>query len=434
MVVTMFNLRNKLNALGLVIATSLACTVVAQGDPCKECDSSCTRNVWSTIWGAVVTIFIVAHDAWAHGMCVYNEDKRADPYKFSDRLVVAVIAGPFSPLIYAVTLVSRGFVTTKFIKHVLHITSHKHEGWLEKVRKARIVCGTPLVLGLSRDGSKLDEISSHACCILEDPGVHDTNSMIDSEEQTYFAKGAVVLGGPSADGKYIMLNRRGKEALFLAGLVPPLDQLQKAQGFSGIGLVFTAAQSSGYLVDGIIRLAEQLRVSPIEAVGMVFSVMTLLRVAMHPIASRGEHPVFYNLDLEQEQAFLEACHRTTFTYNGSGQKAVDRISSGLGIIIGTGGGLYIKYLFRSGLHLPAVVVILFAVGSIIVSPLVIYIVEVTGALHVSSKVWTLITMTICISLPFIGCYGLAIVVTVSDWHTSNYDARSVYSQLLPHVG
>lgn len=94
--------------------------------------------------------------------------------------------------------------------------------------------------------------------------------------------------------------------MFIADLVPPCEQTQFAQGFTGSSVLFTALQSIGYLLNVNFRIAEHLILSPIEVIGDVFSLITLVRAGLHVFGRRYRHPLLLHLDFEEEQRFLEA--------------------------------------------------------------------------------------------------------------------------------
>ena len=150
------------------------------------------------------------------------------------------------------------------------------------------------MLGLSRDAFQNNQLAAHMYCRIRILALGEEGSTTTKP----VVKGALVIGRPQGYEVYILLNRRGKEALFIADLVPPHEQKHFAQGFTGLSLLLTAVQSIGYLVDVNFRIAEHLILSPIKVIGAVFFVITVIRAVLHVFGPRYRHPLLLHLNSE----------------------------------------------------------------------------------------------------------------------------------------
>ena len=86
-----------------------------------------------------------------------------------------------------------------------------------------------------------------------------------------------------------------------------------------------------------------------------------------------------------------------------------------------------SYISRTGTR-SSIVSLLYGLGSKF--PL-LYVLLNVFVLHWNVR--KAVSIVIC-SLPLGVCYVLAIVVTVQDWHKLQYDIRSNFNQILPHIG
>jgi hypothetical protein len=88
---------------------------------------------------------------------------------------------------------------------------------------------------------------------------------------------ALTLGHKTAENSCLMvLNGAGKLALFESSILPNCKQLRFVDGRSGIATLIISVQAIGYVTSIVYRAIHHLPVSPIEAIGFVFSLLVIL--------------------------------------------------------------------------------------------------------------------------------------------------------------
>jgi hypothetical protein len=162
------------------------------------------------------------------------------------------------------------------------------DGPQEEVKKAakkaaKIIANCKVVLGTSE--GKL-------------PQTHGTALPDDFKEPEH----ALVLGSWLPENSYmVQLNYKGKEALLQSGVLPDYKSLQLLQENRSFAMVLNGMQAFGYVLAAVVRVKTGLLVSPIETIGLTFSILVVIHSVSHFVAAPCHCPLIVYLHPDQEQ-------------------------------------------------------------------------------------------------------------------------------------
>ncbi|OAE26649.1 hypothetical protein AXG93_793s1090 [Marchantia polymorpha subsp. ruderalis] len=328
-----------------IVIPSLALWVIgvqmaqAQEIPCRNCTTNvateelpasayyCARPLEAVISGFLVTLATIMVDEYFLGWSrlesdLYVANPENEPYEkwTLGRLHIAFLYGPLHPARYMVELITWVYRNSYFSEHISTTVSKQERD------AARILEGCPVMLTLDGQSPNFAEIDkferSHSEYIPLDELPYMRN-----DSRVYLESFTVGSGKREAFQKYktILLNNRGKEALFRAKLVPPYRQLRFAQGYSAVYILIIGMQSLGYLSAVIVRMFNRLSISPVESLGSMIAALVLLRSVLYLFASRGVYAIQFHLDATEEERLLEASLATDWPPNGYSQHGNERL-------------------------------------------------------------------------------------------------------------
>ncbi len=105
---------------------------------------------------------------------------------------------------------------------------------------------------------------------------------------------ALMLGHKMAENSYLMeLRDKGKLALLESSILPNYKQLRFLDGRSGIATLIIGVQVVGYVRSIVYRVIHHLPMSPIEAIGFVFSLLVILHSIVHSVGVICQNPLSY---------------------------------------------------------------------------------------------------------------------------------------------
>jgi hypothetical protein len=163
-------------------------------------------------------------------------------------------------------------------------------------KAAKIIANCKVVLGTSE--GKL-------------PQTHGTPILADITHQEH----ALALGSRLPENSYmVQLNYKGKEALLRSGVLPGYRRLQLLQGNRSFAMVLNGMQAFGYVIAAIVRGKTGLLVSPIETIGLTFSILVVIHSVCHFVAAPCHRPliVYLRPDQQQDEVF-QMCQSTQWT-------------------------------------------------------------------------------------------------------------------------
>jgi len=101
----------------------------------------------------------------------------------------------------------------------------------------------------------------------------------------------------------------GKEMLIRANVLPTVEQLKILRGQLGFAIVATMVQVVGYMYGVIIRMVQDLHVSPIEVIVFVLNIVVLVKGMWHFTSSSCHRPLILFLNDKNEEKFTIECEK-----------------------------------------------------------------------------------------------------------------------------
>jgi len=207
-------------------------------------------------------------------------------------LYYAVFFGPVVPFSNLLALFYDVYAYTVLSKSLNNMPAPQRE---LTNKAAKIIANCKVVLGTSE--GKL-------------PQTHGTPILADITDQ----ERALVLGSRLPKNSYmVQLNYKGKEALLRSGVLPGYRRLQLLQGNRSFAVV-NGMQAFGYVLAALVRVQTGLLVSPIETIGLMFSILVIMHSVSHFVAAPCHRPliVYLRPDQQQDEVF-QMCQSTQWT-------------------------------------------------------------------------------------------------------------------------
>jgi len=309
---------------GVVVATCLSTFVgapqlapepSASSPSALSSSSLCPRALATTLWAAAFAFLSLMADAWPAAKASCSVDGDAS---FVYRLTYFLLLAPVAPMFGLNLLLYQMFSTLKFreilsprvtntelapdtmsicnklwraIDDVLVILFgiNQPRGFL---KSTRIVANTFIVLGMS-DSTTLP--STH---------IDTAHSPVKEDNMA----DALTLGHKMPENSRLMeLNQAGKLALLETSILPNYKQLRFLDGRSGIATLIIGVQAVGYVTSTVYRAIHHLPVSPIEAIGLAFSMLVIVHSLVYSVGVICQNPLVIYLNAAQEQEMLDKC-------------------------------------------------------------------------------------------------------------------------------
>jgi hypothetical protein len=212
---------------------------------------------------------------------------------FRTKLSSAVFFGPIAPLTNLRALFYDLCAYTVLSESLNNMDDPQRE---DAKKAAKIIANCKVVLGTS-EGSI--------------PQTHGTAIRADIADQ----EDALAFGSRLPENSYmVQLNYKGKEALLRSGVLPSYKRLQLLQGNRSFAIVLNGMQAFGYVISAIVRGKTGLLVSPIETIGLTFSILVVIHSGSHFVAARCHRPLIVYLRPDQQQDEVsQMCQSTQWT-------------------------------------------------------------------------------------------------------------------------
>jgi len=392
--------------------------------------SLCSRALATTLWGAAFAFFSLMADAWPASKVVTSLSSQG--YSLRARLVIFVLMAPV-PLGSGISLIlEQVFVTWRFRRILRSSTnpelipdtmsmSNKLRRVIDDIliffginqpraflKSTRIVANTYIVLGMS-DSTTL-------------PSTHiDTTTGPVNE---YNMADALTLGHKTAENSRLMeLNQAGKLALLGTSILPNYKQLRFLDGRSGIATFIILVQAVGYVTSTVYRLNHLLPVSPIEAIGVSFNIVVIVRSVVHSVGVICQNPLVIYLNRTQEQELLDKCESTRWSNEDDVicRNAAKVVSYMVAFVVSfmvmfvVGGSLAASVQKKSWLYTIGPILFLFSA-----------IPQLFLALDRNPLLSTCSTWGVLLWLGSLMMGGIvvSIVATILNWQTNKFDSRT----------
>ncbi len=263
---------------GLLLAVFLMSTRVAvpapEPSPSPLC-CCCSRSLLTILWGFAFAFGGLTLDAW-HTADAH--DQRAA--SFRKKLYYVVFFGPVALFTNLLALFYDLGAHRLLSKSLNNMSDLQRE--LAK-KAAKIIANCKVVLGTSE--GKLRQ-------------THGTAIPADITDQEH----ALVLGSRLRENSYmVQLNYEGKEALLRSGVLPGYERLQLLQENTSFAMFLNGMQAFGYVLAAVVRVQTGLLVSPIETIGLMFSILVFIHSVSHFVAAPCHSPLIVYLSPDQEQ-------------------------------------------------------------------------------------------------------------------------------------
>ena len=374
-----------------------------------ECDQRCpkTRELVTTLWGGVVTLFVLCFDSWEFGNSLTGENPST-----LDKVVVCFVSSItiiLSPVVIFADLVwnaawsyhmRRRMPGFTILSLLLPWTKHH----------AKIVCGCDVVITVPTMISIPDRfIESTLPRLVE----------------------AVVIGRgqeESRETRNICLGYKGKEVLLQMDVLPPYDQLKVLQGSSGLATTVSAVQSMGYIYGVVVRTMQGLPVSPIEVVALMLSILILIKALLHNIVSTCHRPLHLYLTDEQAQTFVDKYDK--YTAHEVPRSQVVGPSVVMVLLVSSVVIYYIIHMWQTTRTIVVVPIMLALVAFYL--QLISRWVLTMNNLNPNVVHWILQTT----GMVQFASYELALAATIKFWKVDrlNVKTSSMLAQIFPYVG
>lgn len=234
----------------------------------------------------------------------------------------------------------------------------------------------------------------------------------------------------------VLLNDRGKEALLRANVLPKYAQLKFLQGYSGLAIMVSAAQATGYIFGVIARASQGLNATPIERICLSLSFIVLVKAGLYSIASSCHHPLLLHIPAEHEESVIEACKDTKYDEHDERNVEIRTLLCTefvLAILLGLA-IVAIWHVIQVNVF-DSLPTFFFAIGLFL--QMIIALLMFGKAAHIPAilrtKLCSIVVVAICTCCN-LAAYILAIVATVQNWHTSGFSYQSDISCTLPYIG
>lgn len=243
---------------------------------------------------------------------------------------------------------------------------------------------------------------------------------------------ALRIGTQTQVENFLQLTEAGKVILIQANVLRPVEQLAILQGHSGLATTAFAAQAVGLMYGVIVRLAQDLHVSPIEAIAFVRNTEVLLVGVSHFFSSTCHRPLFLFLDAEKWTSSL-------LDLEGTPQSS-ESISNILLALVGGNvflvGGVVMYFIIQSAKSFPFTLTkTMMTIGVGVILFIVVMGLMGSGKFQkLAPKQASLFVLPVPV-LNAVG-YIYALVVTVKYWDSEGFNtlSSSYLSKCLPYIG
>ena len=379
----------------------------AQTSGTCECDQQCpkTRELVTTVWGGVVTLFVLYFNSWGTLKARMEGDVSISKKVMHWIVKFFVVISNPSALLFALVKMAvwnyhmrrrmPGFTVLSFL-----FPRTKH--------LAKIVLFCDVVITMPTMTS------------IPNIYIHQSNMPSLSE--------AVVIGRgqeesrESWETRNIPLSYHGKEVLLQMGILPPYNQLKVVQGNSGLATLISSVQSMGYICGVVVRTIQGLPVCPIEVVALMLSILNLMKALLHNIVSTCHRPLHVYLTDAQAQTFVDTCkeytrHEVPISHTVGSWVII-------GLLISSAVMYYIIYMSQTTRIIMVVPIMLSLVG--------MYLKLWVGVWYWNKGPYIVVMAAILNATSYI----LALVVTIIYWKVDRLNAKtsSMLAQIFPYIG
>ena len=378
----------------------------AQTSGTCECDQQCpkTRELVTTVWGGVVTLFVLYFNSWGK-LKARMEGDVSTSKKVMDWILrfFVVISNPSTILFALVRMAVRNYHMRRRMPGftVLSFLSSRTKHLAKIVLFCDVVITVPTMTSI--------------------PNIYIHQSDMPSLSE------AVVIGRgqeesrESRETRNILLSYHGKEILLQMGILPPYNQLKVVQGNSGLVTLISAVQSMGYICGVVVRTIQGLPVSPIEVVALMLSILNLMKARLHNIVSTCHRPLHVYLTDAQAQTFVDMCEKYTAHEVPLSHLVGPWVI--MVLLISSAVMYYIIHMWQTTRIIMVVPIMLSLVG--------VY-------LQLCILIWLQDQATFAIMGAIVNAtsYILALVVTIIYWKVDRLNAKtsSMLAQIFPYIG
>ena len=369
-----------------------------------ECDQQCpcpkTRELVTTVWGGVVTLFVLSFDSWGTLKALMVNDETDKVLEWIT-LLIWTILNPVAMLFRLIECAAWSYHMRRRMPGFTVLSLLLP--WTKP--PAKILCGCQVVITVPT--------------VISIP-----RNFIQSDLPVVLLEAVVIGRGQEEprETKNIRLDYHGKGVLLQMDALPPYDQLKVLQGNSGLATVISAVQSTGYIYGVVVRTIQGLPVSPIEVVALMLSILILIKALLHNLVSTCHRPLHVYLTDEQAQTFVDTCGKyTTFEVPRS---QVVGPSVVMVLLISSVVIYYIVHMWQTTRIIMVVAIMLPLVGSCL---------QIWIYIQRCKECYILFIMS---AMLIATSYILALVVTIKYWKVDRLNAKtsSMLAQIFPYIG
>jgi hypothetical protein len=442
---------------GVIVATCLSNFVASRqlapepsaSSPSAPSSSSslCPRALATTLWAAVFAFFSLMADEWPASKAVVS--LRGDK-TLRLRLAFFLLFGPLHPLIGIAMIFGHMFTTLRF-RHILRSSTNPERGpdtmsmsnklrsVIDNIRailfginqqpgflkRTRIVANTYILLGVS-DSAKISDahINRHRNSIEDNMAdVLILGHKMDENSCLMEQNDALTLGDKTKENSCLKeLNRAGKLALLDSDILPDNTKLRFLDGRSGIATCIISVQAVGYVTSIVYRAIHHLPVSPIEAIGFVYSMLVIVHSVFFSVGVICQNSLVIYLNPAQEEQMLDKCQSNRWS-NPAHVIYINAVIVNAAImgtmVVGSvmvAFTILVEWRVLKISWLDAIGPILFLLS--LITQLFLIIIIMKQLVHKTLKI-PLLFGSVMISF---GGIVVSIVATIKNWHSDKFDS------------
>ncbi|KAG0587945.1 hypothetical protein KC19_2G203600 [Ceratodon purpureus] len=215
-------------------------------------------------------------------------------------------------------------------------------------------------------------------------------------------------------------------------ILPEYGQLKYLRANSGFAVIAIGIQAAGYIYAVMFRSAKDLRVAPVEVIGLVINIMLLIGVILYGTSNPCARPLVIYMDKEREEKYVNAFQlkskKDFKVYEGKVHVIVwffVFVLSCIPILV-----YFIVTLRRATSRMIVLPIIIFAI-SLLVSALLFPLILIRNVDDLSALILSIVVLSNVVA------YVWAVIVTFRYWKSHHFNTRPHlidFSQFIPFIG
>ncbi|KAG0627075.1 hypothetical protein M758_2G171700 [Ceratodon purpureus] len=219
----------------------------------------------------------------------------------------------------------------------------------------------------------------------------------------------------------------------MLGILPKYGQLKFLRANSGFAVIAIGIQAAGYIYAVIFRSAKDLRVAPVEVIGLVINIVLLIGVILYGMSNPCSRPLVIYMDKEREGKFVNALQsrpkKELKVHFGKGYVHVS-----LSIIVLSCVAILVYFILtlRRATNIMIVLPIIIFAASSLISHSLIHLSEYEVKFQTILRV-----LVVVIFFLNIVAYVWAVIVTFHYWKSQHFNTRPKlinFSKFIPFIG